>query len=357
MARHSFTKRFGIFPLGLSLFGLAVCLVLACERLRGLLLNTAMLIGGTCLISVPVGALLAVAIAKTTLPGRRLLERMFLALLFVPLYVQTVAWQAAVGLGGWLVPSGANWLQGWGGAIWVHAMAATAWVVLFVGAALKNVPRELEEESLQDAGAGRVLWRVSLRRAMAGVMAAALWIAVVCAGEITVTDIFQVRTFAEEIYTVASLGALDPVFAPNEAAPLVAGDLWLGTAAMVLLVIAALGAIWAWLPSVDFISPNEGWVWHLRGGRTAAALSIWCLAFGVIGIPLLGLLGKTGMQAHREGDAIVRQWSPSKAAELTLASPREHRRELALEDRIGPGADGTPRADSRCCAQTLKGLE
>ena len=326
-----------MFQLALSLIGLAGCLVLASDRLRGLWLNTAWLIGGVWLICLPVGALLAVAITKTTLPGRRLLERMFIALLFVPLYVQAVAWQAAVGQGGWLVPRGANWLQGWSGAIWVHAMASTAWVVLFVGAALKNVPRELEEESLQDAGAGRVLWQVSLRRTLAAVMAAALWIAVICAGEITVTDVFQIRTFAEEVYTAASLGTLDLGTGANDTA-LMAGDLWLGTTVIVLLVIAALGAIWVWLPAVDFVSPHDVWVWQLGRGRPAAALIIWCITFVPIGLPLLGLLGKTGMQAYRAGDVIVREWSPSKAATLAISSPREHRRELGWSFAIGGSA-------------------
>lgn len=328
--------------------GLVVCLALASERLRGLLLNSAWLIGGTWLLSLPLGALLAVAITKTTVPGRRVLECLFVALLFVPLYVQAAAWQATVGQGGWLAsglgvgPDGAAWLQGWRGAIWIHGMAATAWVVLFVGAALKNVPRELEEESLQDASDGRVLWRVSLRRAMAGLLAAALWIAVVCAGEITVTDLFQVRTFAEEIYTVASLGALDALMpaaaSPLAAPPLVAQDLWIGTAAIVSLVAAALGAIWVWLPAVEFVSPSEGWIWRLRRGRLGAALLVWCCAALVIGAPIVGLAGKAGFEAHREGDTVVREWSAAKAAELVLASPREHRRELGWSCAIGGSA-------------------
>ena len=330
--------------------GLVVCLVFAGDRLRGLLFNSAWLIGGTWLLSLPLGALLAVVITKTTVPGRRAMERIFVALLFVPLYVQAAAWQAAVGQGGWLVPGhamnpdGATWLQGWYGAVWVHGMAATAWVVLFVGAALKNVPRELEEESLQDAGAGRVLWQVSLRRALAGLFAAALWIAVVCAGEITVSDLFQVRTFAEEIYTVASLGALNvpaPVDAaetPTVAPPLAAQDLWIGTTAIVLLVSAALGAIWAWLPTVEFVSPSEGWLWRLRRGRFGATLLVWCCAALVVGAPMLGLLGKAGMEARRDGDAVVREWSAAKAAALVLSSPREHRRELGWSCAIGGSA-------------------
>jgi len=343
MPQKPFGTTLGFWQIAVGLAGLFICVALASARLRGLLLNSFLLMGGTWLLSLPLGTLIAVAITKTSLPGRRVLERMFVALLFVPLYVQAAAWQAAVGQGGWLaaVDDRGPWLAGWRGAIWVHGMAATAWVVLFVGAALKNIPRELEEESLQDASAGRVLWRVSLKRAMGGLLAAALWIAVVCTSEITVTDLFQVRTFAEEIYTVASLGTLDVLPQPEEvaattvASPLPARDLWIGTAAIVLLVSAALGAIWVWLPAVEFVSPSDGWVWNLRRGRLTVTLLVWCCAALVIGAPVIGLVGKAGIEAHREGDKVVREWSASKAAELVLASPREHRRELGWSCAIG----------------------
>ena len=55
----------------------------------------------------------------------------------------------------------------------------------------------------------RVLWHVSLRRAAAAFVVAALWVAIVAAAEISVTDFFQVRTFAEEVYTQAALGTFD----------------------------------------------------------------------------------------------------------------------------------------------------
>jgi iron(III) transport system permease protein len=71
------------------------------------------------------------------------------------------------------------------------------------------VERELEEEALLDAGPWRVLWHVTLARSRPALAAAALWIALQSAGEITVTDMMQVRTFAEEVYTqlVAGDGA------------------------------------------------------------------------------------------------------------------------------------------------------
>ena len=54
--------------------------------------------------------------------------------------------------------------------------------------------------------AWRVLARVTLRRSVGALAAAALAVAVLTAGDMTVTDLLQVRTYAEEAYLRYSLG-------------------------------------------------------------------------------------------------------------------------------------------------------
>ena len=350
MAPHGAHPRSRTVLVTVSLIGLTICLSLASARLRGLLANTALLAGGASMIGIPLGTFLAVVVAKTSLVGRRLVERLLVVLLFVPLYVQAAAWQAAAGQGGWLaLPAlklfgGTPWLAGWRGAVWVHGMAAVPWAALLVAAALRNVPREWEEESLQDIAAGRVLLRVSLRRSLAGMVAAALWIGVVCATEIAITDLFQVRTFAEEIYVAASFGALgggaDMALggetAPAEpAAWLSTGDLWLGTLAVMMLACAALAAVWSWFSASDLTTPSDSWVWRLQRGRWLVAGFAGLLVAVVVGVPLASLLGKAGTEVHRVDETIVRRWSAGKAAELILSSPVEHRREWGWSLAIG----------------------
>ncbi|MGI9428098.1 MAG: ABC transporter permease, partial [Bythopirellula sp.] len=333
--------RQGTLLLLVSLAGWCCCLLVASARLRGLLINSTLLAGGALLISAPIGSLLAIAIAKTSLWGRRWLEGLLIVWLFVPLYVQATAWQATVGQGGWLVDQ--SWLTGWGGAIWIHGIAAIPWVVLFVAATLRKVPRELEEESLQDVAAWKVLVSVSLRQASAGIVAASLWVAVICFSEITVTDLFQVRTFAEEIYTAASLGTLDGGAIESAVRPIdqaevpqfVSSQLWLGTLAIVFLVVAALAAIWIWVPVANFISPTVHWIWEPRRGRWLVSIAPWLLAIVVVGLPLLGLLGKAGAVIVPSNGIAVQTWSPTKAAQLIAASPWEHRREFGWSLTIG----------------------
>ena len=149
-------------------------------------------------------------------------------MLFVPLYMWAGAWDAGFGIQGWHTlatnPHLARepWLSGWRGAVWIHAMAAVPWVALIVAAGLRSVEAELEEDALLRMPAYQVVRRVTLRRAAAAIVVAAIWIAIVASAEISVTDVYQYRTFAEEVYTQAVLGAFD--FAPADDAALAAAS-------------------------------------------------------------------------------------------------------------------------------------
>ena len=124
-------------------------------------------------------------------------------MLALPLYLQAAGWNAGFGSQGWLTA----WpqlgrqiaLDGWPAAIWIHALAAIPWVVLIVSRGLLLVEPELEEDALLDATLGRVVCRVTLRAAPA-LMISAIWLLVLTAGEIAVTDLYQIRTYAEEVY-------------------------------------------------------------------------------------------------------------------------------------------------------------
>jgi iron(III) transport system permease protein len=328
----------------------AALILLATPRLRGLFLNTALLTGGVLAIALPLGAALGLAVAKIELPGRRVLAWLLVGLLFVPLYCQAGAWRSVLGVGGWLSrPSADNiyadpWLDGWRGAIWVHAMAAVPWAALAIAAALAAVERRLEEQALLDAPPWRVLARVSLRRASGGFVAAAAWIAAICATEITVTDLFQIRTFAEEAYTEAALGTLiGPP--PGDAGsivplgalstePFVARDLTLGVVALALLLGAAAWWSAPWLAAVASLPGPAGWRWQpARPGLIAFV--IWGLAAAVAFVPLAGLAYKAGIRVDHVDGAYVQSWSPAKLIQLVARSPWENRREWGWSLEIG----------------------
>jgi iron(III) transport system permease protein len=194
------------------------------RRILGLAGNTLFLAAGTLALALPVGTVAAFLLYRTDLPGRRLWRMLTVLMLFVPLPLFASAWQAALGTGGWLPvavwnqflagdpdvsPSGLIWKpwpRGLGAATWVHAMAALPWVVLIIGQGFTWVERELEEDALTSAGPWRVMWHVTLPRCRTAVAAAALWVVLPIVTEITVTDMMQVRTFAEEVYTQLVVG-------------------------------------------------------------------------------------------------------------------------------------------------------
>jgi iron(III) transport system permease protein len=164
---------------------------------------------------LPLGTLLAAAIFKSDVPGRRIAALLLVGMLFVPLYLVTGAWDAGFGVQGWHTlstnPHLAHepWLTGWRAAVWVHALAAVPWVVLIVGASLRAVEAEIEEDAATCATPQKVMWHVSIRRAAPAIVLAGVWVAIMTTTEISVTDFFQVRTFAEEVYTQSALGTFD----------------------------------------------------------------------------------------------------------------------------------------------------
>jgi iron(III) transport system permease protein len=182
-------------------------------RIRLLAQNTCFLVAGTLAAAMPLGVVAAVLLYRCDLPGRHLWRLLTILTLFVPLPLFTSGWQTVLGSGGWLpLPawySGANavtaawtpWGQGIGSAIWIHAVSALPWIIILVGQGLSWVERELEEDALTRMPSWLVLLRVTLPRSAAALGAAALWVSLQAATEISVTDVMQVRTFAEEVYT------------------------------------------------------------------------------------------------------------------------------------------------------------
>jgi iron(III) transport system permease protein len=190
------------------------------NRLLALAKNTVLLVCGTLALTLPTGIAGAVLLYRSDLPLRRSFRFVVVLTLFIPLPLFASAWQATLGAGGWLSSLGwfsqysaplqlpqsttavwQPWVQGMGAAIWVHAMAALPWVIWIVGQGLSWVERDLEEVALLSAPPWRVLLWVTLPRCRMAILAAAMVVAVQCATEITVTDLMQVRTFAEEVYT------------------------------------------------------------------------------------------------------------------------------------------------------------
>jgi iron(III) transport system permease protein len=297
-------------------------------RTASLLRNTLLLCAATCGISLPAGALLAWLVVRTDLPGRRACVLLFAVMLFVPLYLQTAAWQSGFGLQGWFTLSGGGpvLLEGWRGAIWVHAMAALPWVVLIVGAGLWLVEPELEEQALLDGSPRQVLFRVTLPAAFGAIVVAALWVTIMAAGEMSVTDLFGVRTYAEEVYTREAVGP-QPGDPPLGFLP--------GALLTVWLVVAGLGLTEMLTPRNRPIPLRRRVVFRLRRWRIPAALLIAVALLFVVGVPLASLCYKAGILVTQTETGRERVWSIAKCLQMVVESPWRYRREVGWSFLLG----------------------
>ncbi len=208
-----------LFSIGLLAFVLAPLVMPFCEltapavwqwsaddaqRLWQLSLNTFALTAGTVAAALPIGVALAVLLFRTSFIGRRVLLFSLGILLFIPLPVLVSSWQGFFGPEGflpsgfWRNAEGRPWVSGLGAAIWIHSMAAVPWVVLIVGVGLTWVEPDLEDEAAQSVGPWRVLLLVTLPRVCASILVAGLFVALQTAAEVSVTEMMQVSTLAEE---------------------------------------------------------------------------------------------------------------------------------------------------------------
>jgi iron(III) transport system permease protein len=286
-------------------------------RLLSLAGYTLALAAGTVALALPVGLIGAILLYRTDLPFRRALRFFVLVTLFIPLPLFTTAWQASLGTGGWLPvtiwnqpppagdpdlgPTGIawkRWAHGLDAAIWVNVMAGLPWVIVLIGQGLRWVEPELEEEALTVTGPWRVLWSVTLPRSWAAICAAGLWVALFAATEITVTDVMQVRTFAEEVYTQLVVG--DRVALAHAVAVALPG--------VALAWLLVMGVTRRWersLPPLDVLvrSPR---LLPLGKARWPCLLLIVAVVAILLGVPVASLIWKAGVGGSPQA------WSASR---------------------------------------------
>ena len=290
-------------------------LLMTDHRVIGLLINTFLLAGFATTISLPVGTFLGVLLFRTDLPGRILGKITVVCALFIPLYIYAAAWSAGFGQLGWFAIVGEPprpILSGWFGAIWVHAMVAIPWVTLIVGFASTRVDQTLEQQRLLETNPFMVLVQVTLRMILPAIVAAIFWNVLMVFGEMTVTDIFRVRTFAEEIYlnylldqevvapSISPWIRQRPSFVVSVIQQIGIG-LCIGAVAIKLLTqLAPIAKSNVAGPPLTFRLNRYQWPFVF------VCLLILLL---MIGLPLGSLIYKAGLQLTPESGSTVRIWS------------------------------------------------
>lgn len=312
-----------------TLLGLLACsvLLLANASIFRMAGNTVWLVIWVVCISLCLGTPLAFAITRARIPFRGLATSLVAGLLFVPLYLQASAWQSVWGAQGWFTLFfGQPALSGWPAVIWIHSAAAIPWVVLITGFGFARVEAELEEDALLDASPGRVFFSVTLRRSWTAIGAAALWVAAGAAGEMTVTNLYQVPTLAEVSY-LQYAGSAESEEATQR--------LLLGTTGLAICMAISLGLFLARMNFDRHTSTRLDWEFPLSGARRWLNAFDWIVLAGLIAVPLAGLIHKAGIVVTPTNAGWSRTWSAKSAIAMVSSSPGRFSREIEWSLLIG----------------------
>jgi len=301
---------------------ISVCWYLTPTSTVGLFRNSVKLAVLSGFVALPLGSLLAFCMSRFEIPGRRFFDACFLVLLLLPLYVQLAAWEAGFGRGGWYSTLIAEQLsdpplEGLRGSVWVHAMAAIPWLYWIFRLGLDSIPTAYEEAARIDGSAWQVFRRITLPLSLPIFIGGALFVGIVTMTEITVTDRYQFRSYAEVIYNEFALGF--------EALPVEFVSVPLN-----LIMLSLIGLCFCLLTGGRLIHATSNQ--RRQRERTSYGwpfVFVMLMIVMLLGVPLANLLYQAGIQVQQIGDQRQRGWSLAKCVSLIANSPIIYKEELA----------------------------
>lgn len=161
---------------------------------------------GSVALAVPIGCAVAFAMHSAGRDSRssKFVWLMLLAACALPLYLHAAGWEAAAGKFGlfrWTrVGAVGGPLAGLTAAIWVHGLSGAAWVAIATDLGLSRLPRGLIDLARLDASSPWDWLRILAPSIRPWIALGAWWVATLAATEMTVVDLYGVRTLADEFY-------------------------------------------------------------------------------------------------------------------------------------------------------------
>ena len=256
------------------------------SRASSLLRNSLLLVAGTWACSLPLGIVLAWVLVRTDLPGA---DRIVV--------VRPDALHPPVSPSGRM--AGGIWAPGlvYGR---VEKPAPSGRLAVCSGSMASRPCRGLCSSSAPVCGGWSRNWksrpswtpppgefsRSNPPRRLGAILVASLWVAILVAGEMTVTDLFAIRTYAEEIYTTLAAQSDEP---PVGVAP--------GILLIAWLVFAGLTLAARLTPADRPLSLRAPWIFRLGVYRWPIAASVGLLLVLLIGVPLGNLAYQAGISS------------------------------------------------------------
>lgn len=257
-------------------------LINARARLQQLMATTGVIAGGVLFFAAPLGVATAVSIFRLRATGQALAATLLGAAAFVPMVAHAGGWQAIIGPHG-IVSIGSDVEsagQRCGAVIVIHSMFAIPWICGLVGVGLLCVAPLLEDQARLDASDAAVLMRVTLPASRVAIALASLFAVAPVLTDPSVTDLYLVRSFAEEVYTEIEEG----------------GDARATTLAM-LPIIATTTGLLAWLVARFFSAQSRIAMprrWRLDRSTWLFAATAW-VVLGMLLLPIAGLVRQLGL--------------------------------------------------------------
>ena len=259
----------------------------------------------TAALAIPAGTLIGFILVRCRWYFRPFFQWIWLACIFLPLPVVASAWLGAIGNAGRSQAFGFTdqpLISGWPAAALIHALAAVPLVVWVMSGLMLQVDDLLEKMSLIDDFMPFAIYRSTLRKCVPAALASALAVLIMTAGDMTVTDLVQERTFAEEAYLQAQMG--DGLAAAAR------------TAIVPIFLITLLILFWAksntiWLERFHGNSNTSDSIKAWLSGRAGFYSGLIAILWTLIawGIPIAALVWRAGRSGGHAISSSKPSWS------------------------------------------------
>jgi iron(III) transport system permease protein len=241
----------------------------------------------------------------------------------IPMILHAAAWEATAGKFGWLplTQTGSRSYQGlsgsFGGAVacgWIHGLAGVSLIALATWYGVRRIPAAMVQHSQLEVGPIASWWRIRLPIALPWLLMGMLATAALAATEMTVVDLYGLRTLADEFYLFY---AADPNATSIVMTCVI--PLGLGAAVVGLHRWAGRRAVAVRAAASENLSLEER---LSRPVEAIACLIAIVVAAIVLVVPLAGLVVKVGHQVVVTEGARTVSWSLSQCLSVLASAPR-----------------------------------
>ncbi len=267
------------------------CLMNYPELVRALF-NTLVICLGCIAIALPVGMLLAIAIRRTDIWGRRVLWLALCSQLAIPLYVVAGSWNAGFGTQGWWPLAQTFAVQHRSAAmlavIFIHAAASIPWVCMLLSCGLVGSQRNVEELALTEGGRRHWIGHALVPALNGWGALSCAWICLPILTEMVVTNLYQVPTVAEQVYLDASRGRTSGLTYPVA--------VLLCIVPVVVAFLTANRSAPPWREVISRSRQHQTLRLKLAGLRSLVSLGTASVVLVLVGVPIMNLVIKAGWQ-------------------------------------------------------------